>query len=188
LKAQINLASEPFRRDRLFLVSSGSLAALLALSFIVLAGIAINDRAQMQASLAEMDRVQRQLVLLNQQQMKLDSELRQAGNADVLERSVFINTLISRKGISWTRMFADLGKVLPPNARLISIRPQVDAQDHVALDLLVGAESEKPLIDLLAHFEGSDNFGSTSVSAILPPSQTDPLYRYRVSVNYAQKL
>ena len=36
--------------------------------------------------------------------------------------------------------------------------------------------------------EASPQFGATQVNNWLPPSQTEPLYRYRVSVNYAQKL
>jgi hypothetical protein len=31
-------------------------------------------------------------------------------------------------------------------------------------------------------------FGATAVHSSLPPAQTEPLFRYRISVNYAQKL
>ncbi len=40
----------------------------------------------------------------------------------MLERSLFLNTLIERKAISWTKIFADLEKVLPYNVRLVSVR------------------------------------------------------------------
>jgi len=35
--------------------------------------------------------------------------------------------------------------------------------------------------------ENSPAFGLTEVHNFLPPSQTEPLYRYRVTVNYGQK-
>ena len=48
--------------------------------------------------------------------------LRRPQNADVLEQSVFLNALLKRKGISWTKIFADLEKVVPYNVRIIQIR------------------------------------------------------------------
>jgi len=188
LRAQINLASEPFRKDRVFLVSSALIACGLVVLLLVLVSVAITDRSRMQQSLIALARAQRELAHINSQQTRLASDLRRTGNADVLERSQFINLLLYRKGISWTRLFADLEKVLPPNVRIITVRPQADAQDHIQLDLVLGSETQKPVVDLLTRFESSEVFGSTTVSTILAPSQTDPLYRYRVTVNYAQKL
>lgn len=188
MKAQINLASEPFRKDRVLLVTSALIAGALTALFIVLISVALTDRHRMQASLLALDKSNRELANITAQQRRLNAELRQSGNADVLERSQFINTLLYRKGISWTRLFADLEKVVPSNVRVISVRPQADAQDHIFLDLVLGAETQKPVVELLTRFESSEVFGSTIVSTILAPSQTDPLYRYRVTVTYAQKL
>jgi len=39
-----------------------------------------------------------------------------------MERSLFLNALIDRKAISWTKLFADLEKVVPYNVRLVSVR------------------------------------------------------------------
>jgi hypothetical protein len=36
--------------------------------------------------------------------------------------------------------------------------------------------------------EGSDLFGSLTPVSYSPPTQAEPLYRYRFTVNYAQKL
>jgi hypothetical protein len=41
---------------------------------------------------------------------------------------------------------------------------------------------------MLAQLETSAVFGAIQVATGLPPSQSEPLYRYRVSVSYAQKL
>jgi type IV pilus assembly protein PilN len=186
--AQINLATEPFRRDRLVIVASSVVAGVLVVLLAALISIALNDRRSMEASLSNLDSLNRQLAAVHAQQAKLDAQLRQPGNADVLERSQFINALLYRKGISWTKLFADLEKVVPPNVRIISVRPQVDSQDQIYLDMVVGSESQPPVINLLTKFEASDLFGRTAVYGILPPSQTDPLFRYRLSVSYAQKL
>ncbi len=185
---QINLASEPFRRDRLVLVTSAAIAGALVVTLALLISIIVTDNRAMQNDRAALDRLDRQMRLMRAEQTKLDGQFRLAGNADVLDRSQFINRLLYRKGISWTRMFADLSKVVPPNVRIVSVRPQVDNRDHIYLDMTVGAESQPPIIEMVTKLESSELFGDAAVYVIQPPSQTDPLYRYRISVNYAQKL
>ena len=117
----------------------------------------------------------------------MEADLRRPENAAVLDQVLFINSLLYRKGISWTRIFSDLEGVMPHNLRLISIRPQVNGRNDVLLDMVVGAQSQLPVIEMLKQMESSPLFGSTEVHNWLPPSQTEPLYRYRVTVNYGRQ-
>jgi hypothetical protein len=189
IQIPINLASEPFRRDRQVLVASAALAVLL----IILLGwqlITINSKRHQSADIqVRINRLNGQLRTITGEQAKLNATLRKPENAEVLERSVFLNTLIDRKSISWTRIFADLEKVMPPTVRLVSVRlPEVDTQNEVQLDMLIGAKEVLPLIELVKRLESSPQFGPTNVQTSQPPSQTDPSYRYHVTVSYAQKL
>jgi hypothetical protein len=188
LDQRMNLASIPFRRDRPILVASAAAATLLAATLILLVSLALSDRSQTEESRAALDRINRQFAPIQREQAKIDAAMRQAGNEVVLDRSVLFNTLIERKAISWTRIFADLEKVLPPNVRLIGVRPQVNAQDQLSLDMTVAADSPENVIGFITQLEGSDVFGSTAVSGYTPPTQTDPFWRYRLTVNYSQKL
>src|SRR5690348_4950642 len=188
MKIGINLATQPFRRDRPVLVAAGVLSTLLVALLGGLIYLAVAERGELADARRNVDLLQRRIRVVSGQQQKLDAVLRQPENAEVLERSQFLNALLYRKGISWTRLFEDLEKVLPPNVRLIQIRPQVVSERQVYLEMLVGAESPAPVIELLSRFASSEVFGATTVPSFVPPSQTDPLYRYRVSVNYAQKL
>jgi len=54
--------------------------------------------------------------------------------------------------------------------------------------MVVGADNTTQLDAFVAKLEASDVFGATTVYNETPPSQTDPLFRYTVSVRYAQKL
>jgi hypothetical protein len=65
--------------------------------------------------------------------------------------------------------------------------PEVDSQNAVLLDMLVGAKEVQPVLDLLRKLEASPQFGPPEVPNSMPPSQTDPFFRYHVSVRYAQK-
>jgi Tfp pilus assembly protein PilN len=188
MRIPVNLAREPFRRDRPMLIGS-ALAGLLLLGTLgLLISMIVTENRESQEAKIALDRVNRQLANVHREQAKLDAAMRLPGNEIVLDRSVFINQLIKRKAISWTRIFADLEKVLPPNVRILAVRPAVNAQDQVFLDLTVAADAPEPVISFIIKLEESDVFGSTAVSTIVPPTQTDPFYRYRLSVNYAQKL
>lgn len=189
MKIPINLASEPFRRDRPVVVVS--VAASIGLS-VLLAALVLSifsGRNRAGASRDAIDRLNQQLRTLAAEQARFDATLRRPENAEVLERSLMLNALIERKSISWTRTFEDIGKVLPYNVRLISMRlPQINSSNQVVLDMIVGAQSPESLQEFLKKLEVAPLFGPAAVSTYLPPSQNEPLYRYRVSVNYAQKL
>jgi Tfp pilus assembly protein PilN len=188
MKFPINLAREPFRRDRPILVASALTASLLLVSLVFLISLAIADRQAAQQAQTELTTLNGQLARIRAEQANLDRQMRLPGNEVVLDRSILINTLIRRKGISWTRIFSDLATVLPHNVRILAIRPQVNSKDQLSLDMTVASETPEPVINFFTRLEGSDVFGAVTPSGITPPTQNDPIYRYRLSVNYAQKL
>jgi Tfp pilus assembly protein PilN len=188
MRVPINLASQPFRRDRPMIIGSVALSIVLVGLLCVLVTLALIDRGRAADTNKSIAQIQRKLSSVAAEQGRLEAVLRKPENAEVLERSVFLNTLLQRKGISWTRIFADLEKVMPYNVRIISIRPEVNAQNQIRLEMNVGAESTEPVIEMLKRLESSEMFGATYVHTSLPPSQSEPLFRFRVSVNYAQSL
>jgi hypothetical protein len=189
IRVPINLASEPFRRDRPLFIASIAGCILLAIVLGLQINTILRGRRQAGNTRVSIVRLSGQLNVIAAEQSKLDTTLRRPENAEVLERSLFLNELIERKSISWTRIFADLEKVMPYNLRLVSVRlPQVDSQNQVFLDMVVASKDVAPVLDLLRHLESSPQFGPTSVVNSLPPSQTDPFFRYHVTVSYAQKL
>jgi len=185
----INLASEPFRRDRPLLIASIAGCIVLVVGLALQIQTIVRERHQAAHTRVEIERLDGRLRVISTEQSKLDGTLRRPENAEVLERSLFLNELIERKSISWTRIFADLEKVMPYNLRLVSVRlPEVDSQNQVFLDMVVSSKDVAPVLDLLRRLEASPQFGPTSVVNSLPPSQTEPYYRYHVTVSYAQKL
>jgi len=189
LRVPINLASEPFRRDRPVLVGSAALAVVLSLLLIYQVVAIVSERHQAADIRIAIDQQNSRLRAVAAQQATLNTTLRKPENAEVLERSLFLNTLIERKAISLTKIFADLEKVMPYNVRLVSVRlPEVDTNNQVLLDMVVGSKDVPPILELLKRLEGSAQFGPTTVQSSAPPSQTDPFYRYHVTVSYAQKL
>jgi len=189
MRIPINLSSEPFRHDRPVLLASGICAVVLGGLLGVMIFLVTTNRGQAGNTRGQVDRLTTQLRTMAAEQAQLDATLRQPANAFVLERSALLNTLVERKAISWTKIFADLEGVLPYNVRIIQVRlPQINSQNQVLLDMVVGAQSPDPVITFLKQLQASPLFGPATVHSSLPPTQNDPLYKYRVSVDYAQKL
>jgi type IV pilus assembly protein PilN len=188
MRIQLNLASEPFRRDRPLIVASVAVGMLLTGLLVLLVSLALIERNRAAESREALARVNRTLETLAREETKLQAVLRQPENAEVLDRSIFLNALLHRKGLSWTKIFGDLEQVTPHNVRLISVRPQISPANELQLDMWVASQATEPVLDFIRSLEQSPQFGSTTVPNSLPPSQTEPNYRYRVSVRYAQKL
>lgn len=190
----INLASQPFRRERAENAAYLLVCAVLTLSLLVLVVLVAHARAQAANLRRGIEAENRTLRSLQQEQGQFSSILSRPENADVFARSVFLNELIARRAVSWTHVFKDLQSVMPNNMRLMGIRlPQVGAEstsevNRVELEMTVGTDHPEAVIELLKHLETSPLFGSAQVMAQSPPTQNDPLYKYRLNVAYAQKL
>jgi type IV pilus assembly protein PilN len=188
MRIPINLSSQPFRRDRPMLVGSGILAILLIGLLGALVSLAMMDRGQRADLRREIAQLQTQLTKVTAEQAKVDAVIRKPENAAVLDQTFFFNSLLYRKGISWTRLLADLEKVMPHNVQLAQVRPSVNSRNQITLDMTVAAETPEPIIDLVKSLEGSRVFALPSLRSSAPPNQNEKLYRYRVSVNYVQQL
>ncbi len=188
MRIPINLAREPFRHNRSMLIGSALAAAVLMATLALLISQAMTERRQTEATQLVLDRVNRQLSDTRREQMTLDQQMHRPDNEVALDRIVLLNEMIKLKATSWTRILSDLGKVLPPNVRILSIRPAINSRDEVFLDMQVAADAPEQIGQLVLNLEKSDVFGELQVNVITPPSQTDNFFRYRISVNYAQKL
>jgi hypothetical protein len=189
MRIPINLASEPFRRDRPMLMASGACAVALAALLGLLVFLIFNGRARARDTREGVAQLSAQLDAASLGQTQIEQVLRQPANAQVFQRSLLLNALVERKSISWTRIFADLESVMPYNVLLVQVRlPQINSRQEVSLDMTVGAKDWTPVQDFMNKLAESPLFGPVEVHSWDPPSQTQPLYQYRLSIDYAQKL
>jgi Tfp pilus assembly protein PilN len=188
MKVPINLASQPFRRDRAMIAASIAVSVVLVMTLSGLIYLGLADRKQLAGVRQDLDRFSRETRSIGVEQAKLDAILRRPENTEVLERSVLLNELLYRKGISWTKILEDLGKTLPWNVQIINIQPYLNKDNQVTLDMTVGSLSQIAIIEFLKALEASQPFQAASAPACQAPTQSEPLFRCRVQVNYAQKL
>src|ERR1700749_3864971 len=97
MRIPLNLATQPFRRDRPVLIASALVAILLLGSLGVLTTLAVSDRRQGDATPPVLRRINAQIARIEREQGKVDTAMREPGNEEVLDRSVLFNALIRRK-------------------------------------------------------------------------------------------
>ncbi len=171
------------------LVASSAVALVLALLLCVVVYLIVADRARMKDTRVAVAKLDSELRKVSSEQARLEGTLRQPANAEVLQRAYLLNTLIEHKAISWTKIFGDLETVMPLETRIISVRlPQITSQNEVVLDVEVGAKDPGPFLVLLSHLNKSTLFGPVAMKGTQPPTQQEPVYKFRFTVNYAQKL
>jgi hypothetical protein len=158
MRLDINLATIPYEDAREFWLRWGSGVGLLGVVTLVLLGWAVrgwtnagrdrHDIAQLQAQIAERDHERAQA------QAFLDL----AANRSTRDQSQFLNGLIQRKSFSWTRVFEDLERVMPPNLHVVSLRPELNEQNQMELEMKVACETRAAAVELVHRMENSRHF------------------------------
>src|ERR1700751_5404431 len=133
MRIDINLASQPYEDARQFWMRWGTALGALGLLTLVLLVLDItgfvashHDRvvmAKTRALIADRDRTR----------AEADRILNLPANRTTRDQSRYLNELIERKSFSWTRVLENLEKVMPARVHLVSITPEVDENNEVAL-------------------------------------------------------
>ncbi len=72
--------------------------------------------------------------------------------------------MIERKAFSWTRVLENLEKVMPPRVHLVSIHPELDEDNQLALKMMVAGDSRDRAIELVRRMEESRRFAQTYIT------------------------
>ncbi len=200
----LNLATQPFENTRRFYVLALTTGVLLVTATTLLAGAFARNYTRVRALSRQTATLRAQTTQLEEEQGRLEGLLHRSEAADVMERSGFLNSLLRRKAVSWTRIFMDLEQVIPDRVLVVSVRPVAGEESRagagppatagvkageVELQMSVAAENLAALLDLLRRMEKSQKFYDPVVRVETPPQQGggDNLFQMQMSVLYAQK-
>ena len=163
MRLDINLASQPYEDARQFWTRWGTAVGAAALLTLVLLTLdttgwinARRDRsaiANQRAMIADRDRLR----------ANAEEFLNRPQNRNTRDESKFLNGLIERKSFSWTRVLENLERVMPPRVHLVSISPQLDEDNQLALKMTVAGDSRDRAIELTRHMEESKRFTQTRI-------------------------
>jgi type IV pilus assembly protein PilN len=189
MRLDINLATRPYEDAREFWARWGLGVGLLGVLTLVLLGLAVQGWTHAGRDRHEIARLQEQIAERDKERAKAQAFLDMTANRSTRDQSQFLNGLIQRKAFSWTRVFEDLERVMPPNLHVVSLRPELNEQNQMQLDMKVAGDTRAAAVELVHRMEGSTHFqgaqlvqegsgeiGSgvtASVVAIYVPDSTD---------------
>jgi len=163
MRLDINLASQPYEDARQFWLRwGGALVAVAIFTLVLLIGTvsgwfnARRDRdkiADLRHQIAKRDEARR----------GAEQFLSRPENRSTRDQSQFFNELIERKAFSWTRVLEDLEKVMPPRVHLVSINPELNEDNQLALKMVVAGDSRARIIELAQRMEESQHFTQTYI-------------------------
>jgi Tfp pilus assembly protein PilN len=163
MRLDINLATRRYEDAREFWSRWGigvGVLGVLTLALLILtvhgwvkAGRDRQTIRQLQQQIAERDRERAQA----QAFLELDI------NRSTRDQSQFLNGLIQRKAFSWTRVFEDLERVMPSSLHVISLKPELNDQNQLQLEMKVATDNRAGAVDLVHRMEGSKHFQSAQL-------------------------
>lgn len=165
MRVSINLATQPYENVRRFYVWAViGLTALLLVTAGLLYMAAVSWRNATQVSRL-INQEKDVLEKLQEQTRRDEAILNRPENRDVREQGQFINDLIRRKAISWTKIFSDLEKMIPPRLQVVQISPEITKEGGIQLRMQVAADSRDRAFELVRRMEDSTTFRYPQVVA-----------------------
>lgn len=157
MKLSLNLATRPFVELRPFFLRLRIIMAALAIVSVGLAIGAHSVSKKLHKAQGEMAELHNATLKAEQEKNANEARMHQPGNAEVLDRAHFLNSLFLRKSFSWTAVMMDLENVLPVGVQVTSIEPQVTAEGDVIIRLRVGGDRDRA-VQLVRNLERSRRF------------------------------
>jgi type IV pilus assembly protein PilN len=171
MRLDINLATHRYEDAQQFWIRWGTGLCLLVIATIALLFITIsgwnnarldrNKIAELQSKIAERDK----------ERADAEALLNRPENRSMRDKSQYLNELIQRKTFSWTKAFEDLEQVMPPRIHLVSIQPELNDDNQLAIKMQVAGDSSDRAIELVRRMEDSRHFRETRIETYGAASQ-----------------
>ena len=163
MRLDINLASQPYEDARQFWLRWGTALGVSAVLTLALLTITVTDWFAARRDHAQIAVLRTQIAQRDRTRQQAENFLSQPSNRTTRDQSQFLNGLIQRKAFSWTRVFEDLEQVMPSNLHVVSLRPELNDQGQVELDMKVVGDRREAAVELVHRMEGSKHFQSAQL-------------------------
>jgi type IV pilus assembly protein PilN len=163
MRVDINLASQPYEDARRFWLRwGGALAGLGALTILLLI-MTVNGWIGARKDRQLIRQYEEQSAARDKEKADAQALLNLPQNSTTRDRSQFLNDLFQRKAFSWTKAFEDLEKIMPNRLHVVSIHPELGADNELEIKLIVAGDSREHALDLVSKMEASQHFHETYI-------------------------
>jgi type IV pilus assembly protein PilN len=165
MRFNINLASQPYEAAQQFRRRIGAVVAALGLLAVLLVGYIVYQRIHSRDINQQLSEVRQEIDSLNQEEAQARATLNKPENRDVADRSQFLNQLFARKSLSWTRVFAGMERIVPPDLHVVSMKPEYNKTNDLILHVVVATGSRDRAVELVRRIEKSPHFRQAEIVA-----------------------
>src|SRR5437660_1527515 len=163
MRIDINLATQPYEDSQQLWVRWGSGVAVIGLFTLMLLYMVITGWVSARKDRNLIRQREEQIAERDNEKTKAEVILNLPENRNTRDRSQFLNDLFQRKAFSWTKVFEDLERVMPPRLHVVSIRPEMGSDAGLNIKLVVAGESRDRALDLVRKMEASQRFQQTRI-------------------------
>ena len=189
MRLEINLATLPYEDARRFYRQWLPALVVVALATLALIYGAISGWRQARSINRDIAQVKSEIARLDRDKAAAEAVLNRPQHHQLRQQSRFLNELFVRKAFSWTQVFADLEKVMPPRVHVLSIRPELNLQNQLEVRLLVAGDSREHAVDLVRGLEKSPRFREAQVISETAQGEKDGgRVQFEISAQYIPAL
>ncbi len=165
MRININLATERYEAVRQYLQRMRTLVALMAVIAAILVGYILYQRSHTRAIDAKITKAQQELSELNNEKAQAQAILNKPANRGIADQSEFLNELFARKSLSWTRIFSEMERIMPPSIHVVSIKPDYTPNNELVVHMVVATDSRDRAVELVKRMEKSSHFHGPQIVA-----------------------
>ncbi len=165
MRININLASNPYEAARQYARRMGMLVAGLTVLAVGLLGYILYQRSQTHDVDRQIAEARQEIASLDAEKAQAQATLNLPQNRDVADQSQFLNELFARKALSWTRVFSEMERLMPPNIHVMSMKPEFNRDHQLVLHVVVATSARDKAVELVRRMEKSPHFRSPQVEA-----------------------
>ncbi len=172
MRLDINLATHAYEDARQFWMRWGTGVAVLGLVTLGLLIVSTMGWYDARVDRKKLSDLRAQIAQRDQEQATAEALLNRPENRVMREKSQYLNDLIVRKAFSWTQAIETLERLMPPKIHLVSIAPELNEENQLAIKMVVAGDSSDRAFELVRKMEGSKHFRDTRIEGTTEMVQT----------------
>jgi hypothetical protein len=165
MRVHINLASQKYEAVRQFYVRWLTAIGVAAALTVLLAVLAWMNYTGSAAANGRIQALQQRIASLEKKRAAAAEISARPENHDVNAQKNYWNKQFTRRSFSWTQLFNDLQRIMPPRAFVSSVHPEITADNRLKLNLTIKGDKHDNALELVQKMEKSERFRNPLINS-----------------------
>lgn len=158
MRVNINLASQKYEAVKQFYMRWGMAIGLVSVLTVLLIVLAWMNYSGSTQSSARIRTLEARISTLEKKRAQAEEISNRPENHDVTAQKNYWNKQFLRRSFSWTQLFNDLQKIMPPRAFVSSVHPEITSDNRLKLSLTIKGDKHDNALELVQKMEKSERF------------------------------